>query len=523
MTSTFFGLELSRRALESQQIGLNVTGHNISNSNTVGYTRQTAIFQATYPYIIQKKGRDLSIGSGVTVDTIIRARSVFVDRQFREETSKQQYWTSQQDTLSKVEGILNEPSANSLSGDMTEFWTAWSDLSKEPENMGARAVVRERALTLTDSFHSMDKQITDTENDLDSSIRAQIGQINTIALQIQELNGQIKKAEILGDNPNDLRDKRDALVDDLSKIVSVHVTEGKDNTVSTDERPVNLYTVTIGDPSNPPLVDDGKINLLDDQVSITTGFAVVQWADGTLNTATTPDAWGNYIHLGINSGSLLSNIESRGSAGLGTDGSGGYLENLRSQFNALAQGIADAVNEIHKTGQGTTALAAGAGIDFFDDGAATPSSTTITAANISLSSAIITNPGSIATGLIATPVALGDGSVASAISSLAIGWSTATKPTGASPLATASSLGDYYGSKVTELGVKLQQADRMKAGEDVLLNNATIQRESVSGVSLDEEMANLIKFQKSYSAAARVVTMLDSMLDTIVNGMGITR
>lgn len=522
MSSTFFGLELSRRALESQQAALNITGHNIANANTQGYTRQIANLTATTPYSIPSMGRNLSLGSGVTLDTITRARDSFVDRQFREENSKQQYWTSQQDTLTKVEGVLNEPSTNSLSGDMTKFWTSWSDLSKEPENMGARSVVRERALTLTQSFHNIDSQIASTQKDLDSNIRVQIGQINTYAKQIQELNVQIKNAEISGDNPNDLRDKREALVDDLSKIVSVHVTEGKDP-ISTDARPVNTFKVTIGDDSNPALVNDGKINLLADPGPSTSAspFAVVEWADPALDV--TKDVWGNYVNLGTNAGSLLSNIESRGSAGLGTDGSGGYLDNYRTKFNTLAQGIADAVNEIHKTGQGTTAIVPLApGIVFFTNGTAIPS--TITAANISLNSVINDGTGAglgnIATGVIAATVALGDGSVASAISSLADGWSTATTT---EALFSATSLGDYYGAQVAKLGVDVQQANRMKAGEDVLLDNVKNQRESVSGVSLDEEMTNLIKFQKSYSAAARMVTMMDSMLDTIVNGMGITR
>ncbi|MDA8227656.1 MAG: flagellar basal body protein, partial [Desulfitobacterium hafniense] len=134
MSSTFFGLELSRRALASQQIALDVTGHNIANANTQGYTRQVASFKPPYPDRLPGFGHDISLGTGVTLDYIGRARDNFVDRQFRWETSKQQYWAGKQDALQKVEGMFNEPSKNSLHDDLDKFWNSWSDLTKNAEN-----------------------------------------------------------------------------------------------------------------------------------------------------------------------------------------------------------------------------------------------------------------------------------------------------------------------------------------------------------------------------------------------------
>lgn len=257
MSATFFGLELSRRALASQQAALNITGHNIANANTQGYTRQIANLTATTPDTFPIAGRNLSLGSGVTLETITRARDAFVDRQVRGETSKQQYWGAKQDSLTKVEDILNEPSDYSLSNDMNQFWVAWSSLSKDPENAGARSVVKERTLTLTDSFHAISKQISDKQNDLDSQVNVQISQINVYANQIKDLNDQIKRAEVSGDNPNDLRDSRDNLVDELSKIVSVRVTETPDPNFT--DRQVNIFKVDIGNETTPPqtLVNDG--------------------------------------------------------------------------------------------------------------------------------------------------------------------------------------------------------------------------------------------------------------------------
>lgn len=567
MLSTFFGLELSRRAMETQQTALDITGHNIANANTEGYTRQIASMKVTSPTEIPVLGHNLSLGTGVTLDYIERARDNFVDRQYRWETTKQQYWSTRQDSLQKIEGLMNEPSENSLHDDMDKFWNAWSDLSKNPENMGARSVVRERALALTDSFHHIAQQITDMQKDLDTDIRVQIHQINTNAQQIKDLNDQIKRAEVSGDNPNDLRDKRDQLVDELSKIVSVRVIETKDPRFT--DREVNSFKVLIGNDNNQPaLVDDSITHFLkepDPPGANGKPFATVQWEEGKVDNSATPpqdqwgnkvDSWGNTINLGDKMGALQANIEARGDL----NGDDGYLTNLMAQFDTLAQGIANAVNIIHRKGQGLSAETqtdanGPLGIDFFTDGTesspyVTPASLpSVTAASIELNSTINNDLGRIATGEIPktsdTPpahaldadglplVTVGDGSIAQSVSSLSGGWTALQTEITSGMFGTsngvnlgpvpAASFGDYYGANIAQLGVDVQQANRMKDGQDVLVTHISNQRESYSGVSLDEEMTNLVKFQKSYAAAARMVTMMDDMLNTIINGMGITR
>jgi len=511
MGSTFFGLELSRRALASQQAALNITGHNIANANTQGYTRQIANLTATIPETTTSFGRNVTVGTGVTLDTITRARDAFVDRQFRSETSKQQYWGAKQDNLTQVEEVLNEPSDNSLSNDINQFWTAWSDLSKDPQNAGARSVVSERAQQLTDSFHNIDQQLSDIKGNTDASIEVQITQINTYGQQIKDLNDQIKRAEVAGDNPNDLRDLRDSLVDGLSKIVNVRVVETKDQKFT--DRNVSSYKVIIGNEnssSNNILVDDSVFNSLDITPTVDSdGLVGVAWSDGTT------------VDLGEKLGTLSADLETRN-----TD-----LPDFGAQIDALAKGIADAVNTLHRTGQGLTEGLSG--LDFFTDGSystVTPSDLPeVTAATITLNFAIEQDVNSIATGIIpsdgSTTVTAGDGTVAQAISSLSSGWKALKSQIEDGSFVNtiqASSISDFYAAKVAELGVKVQQATRMKAGQDVLVTNVMSQRESVSGISLDEEMANLIKFQKSYSAAARIVTMMDDMLSTLMN-MGVTR
>lgn len=526
MSSTFFGLELSRRALEAQQTALNTTGHNISNANTPGYTRQIANLQATTPDILNNMGHQMSVGTGATVETIERARNLFVDRQFRWETSKQQYWETRDTSLGQIEGLLNEPSDSSLSNDMTEFWNSWSDLSKNPENLGSRSVVLERAASLADTFQHIDQQITEMQKGLDSEIRVEISQINDYAKQIQDLNEQIKRAEVAGDNPNDLKDKRDAVVDDISKLMNVRVVESKDPSFL--NRDVSVFKLYIGNDSTTGqlLVDDTNAYQLEEP-TLSGGdglpFAEVKWEAGHPLGNTNVD-------LGDKLGKLQANLLMRGLDVNNTAGQSkesAYLVNLRDNYNKLASGITKAVNDIHAMGidvNGDT------GLSFFVpegwiEGDPPFAATDITIANISVNPALTSDPWKVATG----ETTYGDGFIAQAISSLSSGWEGYAKiinpanPASVTPPMSASSFGDYYGSAIAELGVDAQQANRMKEGQDVLVTNMYNQRESLSGVSLDEEMTNLVKFQKSYAAAARMVTMMDDMLNTIVNGMGITR
>ena len=506
MSSTFFGLEISRRALESQQAALDVTGHNISNANTQGYTRQIANLTATTPYTSSVMGRNLSLGSGVSMDTITRARDAFVDRQLRGETSKQQFWASKQDSLSKIEGVMNEPSDNSLSGDMNQFWTAWSDLSANPENSGARSVVQERAVTLTDSFHTISQQLSTMQSDLDSNVNVQISQINVYANQIKDLNNQIKQAEVTGDNPNDLRDSRDQLVDKLSQIVSVKVTETPDPNFPNGQ--VNIFQLDIGTTPQ-TLVKDGAASqlvgvptasgLIPPGSIVPNDITTVQWAAGSPNgLAGTP------LALDAQKGTLQANIDIRDT----------YLPTLSGKYDTLAQGIVQAVNDIHKTGTVTGTVTTNT--PFFN-------SSNLRASSISLDSSVDTSIATNINNIVTGDGNSGDGSVAAAISSLSTGWSGLPTIHTVSTATYGASLGDSYGATVSQLGVDVQQANRMKAGEDVLVTNLTNQRDSQSGVSLDEEMMNLVKYQKSYAAAARMVTMMDDMLNTIVTGMGVTR
>ncbi|AHF10637.1 MULTISPECIES: flagellar hook-associated protein FlgK [Dehalobacter] len=705
MYSTFFGLELANRTLSSQQAALGVAGHNISNASTSGYSRQIADLKTAIPLTVMAGGKFLTLGTGSAMDTVTRARDSYLDLQFRSETSKYEYWSGRQSTLSLVESMVNEPSSYSLSNDMNKFWNSWSVLANNPQNAGVRTSLIEQTKTLVDTFHHMEIQISETQNDLDSSVKAAVTQINTLAEQIRSLNIQIKNSEVAGDNPNDLKDQRDSLVDNLSKIVPVRVIESRDPAFT--DRQVNNYKVIIGNENDPNnvLVDFQAIRYLQNPPPTVDGFSRVVWADsasavvdtgsaigtpltisdgdqiainidgtsytvdlssirgtydgtagytltdlaanlqtainnvsgqpdvsiaytgghltitsgtsggtslialenvtgslgrsfhdpaaltadpantgsvtsmtalgtytgkGNTLTATyngTTSTWelsdngipagattglsmagitltvagapadgdtftldltvndsmtslgfstnvaSNWVDLGTNMGQLAANLDMRDH----------YIESVRSRLDTLAKGIANAVNVLHRTGQGLELETTG--IDFFtsSDGS------DITAANIEINAVLQANYNRIATGIKTNPLEIGDSSVALAISSLANSW-TGLKTAigqnvfgqnGANPV-DATSFGDFYGAMITDLGVNAQQAERMTEGQSVLVEQMYTQREILSGVSLDEEMTNIIKYQKTYSSAARFVTMLDSMFDNLI-AMGTTK
>jgi len=508
MYSTFMGLETAYRALITSQAAIDTTGQNISNASTTGYSRQIANTQATIPLTINANSRDLSIGTGSFLTDITRVRDAYLDQQYRRETSQYEYWSGKEATLSLTEQFFNETSDYSLSSDMSEFWSAWSDLANSPEESASRIVVREKAVSLTETFHNIDQQITALQKDLDNSVDATITKINTISDQIRLLNNQIRNAEIRGDNPNDLKDQRDQIVDELSGLVPVTVIESLDSNFT--DRSVGNYTVIIGNStdSNNVLVSNGNAyHLQEDPVptDAATGFSEVWWeasADGTKTAAE--------VDLGSGMGSLQADIEMRDT----------YLSEFRDNLNTLVTVIADSVNALHQSGQGLTI---DTGLDFFTS---TDLTSSITAANIIVNQDIQDDVNLIASGIAdATGVSSGDSSIALAISSLASGWDSLTTyasvPASVTALG-ASSVSDYYEGLTAELGSDVEQSTRMAEGQNVLATQLGNSREALSGVSLDEEMIDMIKFQKGYSSAARIVTVLDTMLESLL-GMGVTK
>ena len=228
MKPTFHGLETARRALFTQQNAISVTGHNIANVNTKGYSRQRVNFQQTSPFPAAGMNRPEipgQLGTGVQAGAIERVREYFLDIQFRGENNKLGYYQSLAKSLSRLEDIMNEPSETGLSSVLGQFWAALQDLSTYPESDGTRQVVIQRAQSVVDTFHYLHDSLTTIQKDIGNEIGVNLREINSLLRQIGELNQQIGEVEPHGYLPNDLYDQRDELLDRLSESINIKVTK----------------------------------------------------------------------------------------------------------------------------------------------------------------------------------------------------------------------------------------------------------------------------------------------------------
>ncbi|WP_277678783.1 flagellar hook-associated protein FlgK, partial [Gracilibacillus dipsosauri] len=274
MLGSFGGLEVAKRALHAQQTALYTTGHNIANANTAGYTRQRVNFNATTPFPPASRNRPQipgQIGTGVEAGSIERIRDSFIDKQYRQENAKVGYYTSKADIMSKMETILNEPSEAGLSHTMDQFWQALQDLSVNPEDSGARSVVKERAIALAESFQYVHSSLQDVRANLKNEIGVGETDVNSIIDQINQLNGQIAKIEPHGYVPNDLYDQRDSLIDELSEYVDINVSY-RESTGQPSPIAEGIVTITLNT-ENTSVENNGSdpITLVNGSVDIIAG------------------------------------------------------------------------------------------------------------------------------------------------------------------------------------------------------------------------------------------------------------
>lgn len=235
MSSTFMGLEIGKRGLMSHQQALHVTGHNISNAENKEYSRQRVVISSADPIYAPAFNRANvagQIGQGSNVEVIERIRDSFIDDRIVAEKNTMGYWKSKNDFIYQVEAIYNEPSDQSLRSRMDALWGAWQELSKYPEERSTREVVKEKGVHLANEVNNIFRQLYSLREDADRQVVQKVEQINIYAADIRNLNERIQKAEALGDRPNDLLDKRDALIEKLSELVNVSVGRNdKDETI----------------------------------------------------------------------------------------------------------------------------------------------------------------------------------------------------------------------------------------------------------------------------------------------------
>jgi flagellar hook-associated protein 1 FlgK len=429
---TLQGLQTALSGLIAQQQALDVTGNNIANVNTEGYSRETAVLQPNPALAIQalstKTGQGAQLGTGVDAQTITRIRNTYLDAQYRTQNSALSKASTQSEELGQAQSAFNEPSDSAIASQLSTFWNAWNSLSDAPTSEAAKQGVVAAGEQLARSFNELGARLSTVSgqaNEQYEALTGPTGEVQDFANQIAQLNGQIKLAEQAGQKPNDMLDRRDLLLDKLSSLAQVTVSEQPDHT----------DTVAFGDAAK-PLVEGTTVN----------------WPQ-TLTEA---------------AGGRLGAL-----AGL-TSPSGG-LTAFQSSLDNVAATLAATVNELHT---------------------ATPFFSGTTAATL----AVAVKSSQVQT---SSTSAVGGNDVARALAALRGGEAE-----------------QGYSALVEQVGSAVKSAQDEEANMQTTVTALSSQRMSVSGVSLDEEMTNLISFQRGYQASARTLTAMDDMLETLIDHTG---
>ncbi|PIC70973.1 flagellar hook-associated protein FlgK [Sporosarcina sp. P16b] len=510
MRSTFMGLETSKRGLYTQQSALYTTGHNIGNANTPGYSRQRVNMQATsgFPGVGLNAGTVPGfLGTGVEAGSIQRIRDSFVDHQFRSESTKLGYWESRTNAIAQMEDAIGEPSEYGLQQSMSDFWQSLQTLATSPENGGARAVVVERGVAVADSFNYIHKSVSEIKGNLGDQIDFSTNDINSLLTQIGELNKQIANVEPNGYLPNDLYDTRDGLLDKLSSYVPIETSYEKsggralaiaEGTVTIKIKTTTTAAITV--------VKGGESSKISINTSGTGKFpdAIDDFHISGKPAVNDPD---KVIALEIDNmpktGELRSLVDSYGYNT--PSGVKGLYPEMMAKLDEMANAFAKAFNTVH---EGGTDLKGDKGVPFFVNA---DSEGKFTASTIAVDDAFRKDPNKLAASTSTTGAEVGNGQNAKNLGDVFF-----DKEVGLD----GSSVQGFYAQVIGQLGVEGQQAIKMTESSGVLLLAVSNRRDSISSVSLDEEMTDMIRFQQAYNASARMITVMDEALDKIINGMG---
>lgn len=622
MANSFAAIEIGKRSLMAHSTQINTAGHNISNADTEGYSRQRVqikTFDPLYRPDLTREERAGQIGQGSSIESVNRLRDELLDQRIVAQTNQETYWTTREKYYTMIEQVYNEPDEISVRHNMDEYWKGWQELSIYPESQAARQAIVTRGETLAESIQQRYKALSGIGTLINGDIDATVKQINTITKQIADLNGEIVKVKAMGDNPNDLLDRRDLLVEKLSGLANI-TTDIRDN----DEFMVHLEG---------NILVQGHIarNFEVEPVINNNGYSKVIWSD-TKN------------QVQVSGGTLGALIELRD-------------VDIRSQvqsLNTMTMNFADLVNDVHRNGIGMNNVT---GLDFFvqqpfvtsvngnfdrdgdgvDDHSylfrftgtnslnpqdklglegemklsgkngnvtvayhATDTIEEVVArindsdgevkAYLDRNNRLVLkattandmeNPDFVIrhvedSGMFLTGYAgllNGSGSenaydFAQADASNALRGEFAVSPVlnpagyiaineeikgdvlsvaaaypnnqGKSMIGDARAaveiasirntnvmigkdrtFDDYFANSVTNVGLKGEQAEMNMLSQNAIMDDLRNLRDSISGVNIDEELAEIIKFQHGYNAAAKFVSVIDQMLDTVINRLGV--
>lgn len=499
MVAAFSGLHIGTSAIHAAQRGLNVTGQNIANSATEGYTRQRVNLEAIGgPGVPAFWSKYDGTGEGVKVTSVTRMTDSFLVARANFTNAALGNLSEQQKTMAALERTVNEPSDTGLQKKLTEMWNAMGAAGNSPSvaNQAPRAEALDRAKAAASQLNLMSNSMTTQWHDTAAEVQANVTDINKMAADVAKLNDAIRNNDIARVPSNELLDQRDVLISKLSTLTGATVRPSKMDADSPfNSQAVDVMigdkalvygtraaTVELSDPNGGTYPTDGTRPQPVD----------VQWASAAEGD---PDAPAAGSSLGLASGRVTGQLTALNTT----------IPDYMQQFDAVAQKLADTVNTQQSQGytvegdQGAALFVAGG------NGA------TITAGNIRVAADAV--PNSIA-------VSEGDPNGPWTDKN---GVSHAASLDGNNALYMSRHINDKdgadsdYNKMVVQLGVETQSVNRNVQVQENVVRTAEDARDNVSGVSLNEEMTNMIQFQHSFSAAAKFISTIDQTLDTLIN------
>lgn len=511
MRSTFYGLEIAKTGLFISQNQLDVTGHNISNVDTPGYTRQRLATSAIpagsqNAYIaVDKRGTS---GRGVETICVEQLRNPFLDYQYRNENSTTTKWQTKEQYFEYVEALFNNEldsieTSSGISAIFSEFYNSLHELEKAPADQGVRKNVQQSAIKMTQSMNTYYDRLIDQQNTLNESVRITTNEINDIAKSIASLNEQIYGYELSGAKANDLRDQRNTLLDTLSGLINIETSEDINGQLIVQVNGRNLvrhasYKQFAVAENKPNPVDGGETMLYG-----------VYWADQNGNPTTSevdPQNGALKGYLDIRDGNTKDNVG---------------IPYVMQQLNALCQKITDDFNSVHEKGYTTPNGAetdSRTGIKFFaQEYNADGTKVAVTAKNFRISDDIMNDVFNIAASDM--PVSTGDDNEQKGNGKIALQMCELISKQNSS--GNADNVDSAYRQFLSEISIALEHMHDTADAQSIMKSHLSLQRQSISNVSLDEEMTNVVRYGHAYNAASRLISAIDEELDNLINKMGL--
>lgn len=622
--STFASIELGKRSLFAHKRSTQTAGHNIANSSTPGYTRQRVnldAFEPIYRPDLSRAETPGQIGQGITIGSIARMRDELLDNRIVSTTDDLGYWTTRDSYLSLLEQVHNEPEDISVRTRLDQFWEGWQELSLHPESDAARQVIRTRSETLTDSIHHQYQGLQGIRDMVHGDIEATVKQVNDLTSRIASLNEEIVKVKAMGDNPNDLMDKRDLLTEKLSTLIDVSVDKRDEDenfvihsagleivqgrthrTFELKSSPNNddYADVVWSDSGNVANFESGKLGALIELRDVDIRDSIRSLDTMTMNfvdlvndvhkNAMTPngktgvDFFKEQYFINNNLGNFDANGDGEYDSSYIFRITGTHTLDLREQIGlegvltfSSGEGtvqipynstdmVSDLVERINRSGsevlayldqnnklvlKGTTSLnkenpdfvirhiedsgrflagysgvlsnsgADGAydwgmvnAVDVLDGAGFAVAPIAHPSGWMDINPVVKNNIQNIAAGYKGPEgvAYAGDNRAAVAIASIR------NTPV---MVGNSKTFDEFFADSITEIGLKGQQSEMMLNTQTAIVKELHDMRDSVSGVNIDEELADIIKFQHGYNASAKFISTVNEMLDTVINRMGV--